>query len=79
MPAQKAGPKKEKLQIEWQMIDAKASRMMKVSHQVQVTFYCLAFEAYLAEHAAAYPNVEFVASAEGGVWLPSDWSKPKLF
>jgi len=53
--------------------------MMKVSHQAQVTFYCLAFEVYLAEHAAAYSNVEFIASSEGGVWLPSDWSKPKLF
>ena len=52
--------------------------MMKVSHQVQVAFYALAFEAYLAIYAKEHENVTFEASDEGGVWIPANLKEPKV-
>ncbi|KAJ3023120.1 hypothetical protein HKX48_004236 [Thoreauomyces humboldtii] len=61
--------------LRWRVIDAKASKRVKISHQVQVGFYwiCLAslFETWAAHHPVISANIDIIPDPLGIVWIPS--------
>ncbi|KND03425.1 uncharacterized protein SPPG_00910 [Spizellomyces punctatus DAOM BR117] len=64
-------------QIRWRVIDAKASRKVKISHQVQIGYYWLALNEIFQEWVAEHPNrdVQLIGDDTGVVWIPSTNSR----
>ncbi|KAJ3045110.1 hypothetical protein HDV00_011835 [Rhizophlyctis rosea] len=57
--------------IHWRVIDAKASRRVKISHQVQVGFYHLCISTLLQGLDASFSSrLTFLEDEVGEVWIP---------
>ncbi|KAJ3049779.1 hypothetical protein HK097_009221 [Rhizophlyctis rosea] len=57
--------------IDWRVIDAKASRKVKISHQVQVGFYHLCIQSLLQSlDPTVFTLLTFAENDAGEVWIP---------
>ncbi|KAI9207287.1 uncharacterized protein BJ171DRAFT_596851 [Polychytrium aggregatum] len=76
----------QRCKIEWRIIDAKSSKKVKISHQVQIGYYWLAIQALILEFAQTRPEfslkdssvsfqyqdqlIELARDGFGEVWIP---------